>query len=212
MNPSDQRKKIIKWLIRIVPFLTLFVLLFIFRYSIARCLSSFLIVDYTHDPSEVIFVLSGNAYDRGKFAAKLSSEGISKRIICTGGNKDANALVLGKDLYECELTLLAITKFNTDSSLILDTLCRGTSTLEECRHIQKRCDEMNWKHITIVSSAFHTRRIRMTCNKVFQEDSIRIDIAPAPPRYYKVDSWWSSEYGLIDLNNEYVKLIYYLIK
>ncbi len=212
MNTMTLRNKKWRWLWWLSSILVLFVLLFLFRFTLLRGLASFLIVEYTPTPSEAIIVLSGNAFDRGKYAASLIAAGVSKHIICTGGNKDPNALILGKDFYECELTELAVKKFCGDTTLHIDTLCRGTSTMEECIYLKALCGQKGWKHITIVSSSFHTRRIKMTCKKVFDTSAILIDIAPAPPRYYNPMEWWKNEYGLIDLNNEYVKLFYYLFK
>lgn len=212
MNTIPARKKLSRLLWITASLFAMAILLFALRYTILRGLASFLIVDYTPQPSEVLIVLSGNAFDRGRYAAELAEKGVSKLVVCTGGNKDPNALVLGKDFYECELTELAVKKFCSDTTIHIDTLCRGTSTLEECQHIKELCEQKRWKHITIVSSAFHTRRIKMTCKKVFGKSDLQIDIAPAPPRSYDPMEWWKNEYGLIDLNNEYVKLFYYLFK
>ncbi len=209
MTKHNKMSKLLWWLGSICVFL---VILFLLRFTIMHSLASFLIVEYKPSRSEAIIVLSGNAYDRGKYAATLIETGVSKNVICTGGNKDPNALILGKDFYECELTEMAVRKFCTDTLFTMDTLCRGTSTLEECQAIKILCAEKGLKHITIVSSAFHTRRIKMTCKKVFDSTDIQIDIAPALPRMYDATTWWKSEYGLIELNNEYVKLFYYLFK
>lgn len=212
MNYALPSKKIKRALLVFLLLVGFMLLLFLLRFKIAQGLSSFLIVAYTPTPSEAIFVLSGNAYERAQYAVNLIRNGVSNNVLCTGGNKDANAIILGKDYYECELTRLALQHFGVDSLIKADTLCRGTSTFEECENIFSFCREKNWKHITIVSSAFHTRRIKMTCRKVFNDSDIIVDIAPAPPRNYNVKEWWKSEYGLIDLNNEYVKLFYYLLK
>jgi uncharacterized SAM-binding protein YcdF (DUF218 family) len=201
--------KLLWWLFIIITVLTI---LFMMRFIIMRGLASFLIVDYKPAQADAIIVLSGNAYDRGKYAAQLVDAGVSRVVICTGGNKDPNALILGKDFFECELTKMSVEKFCSDTSVTIDTLCRGTSTLEECFFIKSLIEEKAWKHIVIVSSAFHTRRIRMTCEKVFKNTDVQIDIAPAKPHMYNTDLWWQNEYGLIDLNNEYVKLFYYLFK
>ena len=206
------KKKLLRLVLVAVGIAVFISALFVFRFTIARLFSDFLVVSYTPQPSEALIVLSGNAYDRGKYAASLIEAGVSKTIICTGANKDANALILGKDFYECELSELAVKKFCADTTISVDTLCRGTSTFEEMESLLQLSKRKGWSHITIVSSAFHTRRIRMTCNKVFKNYAIKIDIAPAPSRLYNINAWWQSEYGLIDLNNEYVKLLYYILK
>jgi len=37
-------------------------------------------------------------------------------------------------------------------------------------------------------------------------------VQAAPSSEYDVNAWWNSEQGLLMVNNEYVKTLYYLLK
>ena len=186
-------------------------LLFALRVPILKSLSSYLIKVDEPRKVDVIFVLSGAAYDRGMKAAEVFKQGWATRIVCTGGNKDATALALGKDYYECDLTRSAILLTGIDSNAVT-TLPQGTSTFEESEAIEKYCVDQNIKSCIVVSSLFHTRRVSRTVKKKLEQAGVDTYLIGAPSRFYEPTAWWKSEYGLLDLNNEYVKLGYYFIK
>src|SRR5688572_11603192 len=87
----------------------------------------FLIQSETPQKSDVIFVLSGAAYDRGITAVRLYKNGLASHVICTGCNLDGNMLALGKEYYESELTRSALLTNGIDSNAV-SVLTQGTST------------------------------------------------------------------------------------
>ena len=186
-------------------------LLFLFRYSLMRGAANFLVCEDSPSQTQIVFVLSGAPQERSLKAKELFKNGFCKKIICTGANHPQDFAALGMDMTEGELTKVALTRLNVPDSLI-EVLKEGTSTAEESDAILKYCLEKKINQIEIVSSKFHTRRVRSVFKEKFSEKNIEVKIIGAPAVGYDENKWWDSEYGLIALNNEYVKLFYYLFK
>lgn len=191
--------------------LLLVILLFLFRYSILRATGNYLIVSELPEKSEVMFVLSGSPVDRGTGATKIYNDGLVKKIVCTGGNKPADFEALGLDYYESQLTKSEIVRSGVPDSIVI-VINKGTSTLEESDVVIDYCKQNNIQSCIVLSSDFHTRRVRTVFKKKLEKENIKAIICGAPSGNYNESSWWESEYGMIAVNNEYVKLIYYFIK
>ena len=195
-----------------IPFtVILLIAAFFFRVEIFTALGNFLIVEDDVESVETAFVLSGGAFDRGNHTANLKNLDFINNIYCTGANQPPDFKALKIDMLESELTRKNIISQIDDSTKV--SLIRiGTSTKEESDAILNFCKENNIKECLIISSMFHTRRIHKTFKKKFKEEGITVYISGAKSSAYDEKQWWKSENGLIALNNEYIKLVYYLIK
>ncbi len=189
----------------------LFSLCFLFRINILKRAGNFLISEDTLQKADAIFIPGGDSYDRGNMAVKLFNEGFASKIICLGENIPNIFKTLEISYAESEVTKINLQKkLISDSAIVV--LKKGTSTKEEMDAINDYCKTNNLKKIIILSSKFHTRRIRIFFKNKFEEANIEMLIAGAPSSVYSEEEWWKSEEGLIMLNNEYVKLIYYFLK
>jgi|TARA_B110000483_G_scaffold75626_3_gene94142 uncharacterized SAM-binding protein YcdF (DUF218 family) len=181
------------------------------RTNILEGFAGFLIVDNKFEQVEYAFVLSGNAFDRGNKAAELYHEGKVTTLVCTGANISNDIKSLGIDTLESDLTHLQLLKNGVPETQIIKFPV-GTSTLEESDFILSYCQEKDILELVVISSKFHTRRIHQVFTNKFAEQGIDVFIAGAKSSRYIEEVWWENEYGLIALNNEYLKQIYYLIK
>lgn len=184
----------------------------IFRIPILQSVGSFLIREDKLSKSDAIFVLGGNIFDRSTHGVYLYQqdyadiilplgETVEKVLIAANVNKpDA---VLSKDYMVSEL--------NTPEDVIIPII-KGTSTKEEAEAILKYSLANDYNKIIIVSDKFHLRRIGYTFKSEFKTNGIEVILSGAPNSSYREDFWWKYEQGLIMVNNEYVKLLYYLIK
>ncbi len=172
---------------------------------------NFLVCEDSPSTTEIVFVLSGAPQERSLKAAELFKNGFCKKFICTGANHPQDFTALGMDMTEGELTKLDLTRLGVPDSLI-EVLKKGTSTAEESEAILNYCLTEKINQIEIVSSKFHTRRVRSVFKEKFSEKNIEVKIIGAAAISYQENSWWENEYGLLSLNNEYVKLMYYLVK
>ncbi len=159
-------------------------------------------------PAQRIFVLGGGSYDRGSKAARLWYQGFAPQIICTGDYISGTVKTLGFDYTEAEITRMRVLSFDIDSNLVIP-YSFGSSTMEESDLILALCKKEKWNKIIIVSDVFHTKRIRNVFEKKYLKEGIQTIIIGAPSSRYKEDNWWNYERGLIMVNNEYLKHLYY---
>jgi uncharacterized SAM-binding protein YcdF (DUF218 family) len=166
------------------------------------------------DPTEqttMCFVLGGNSYERGLSAVELWRLFPEQKFITTGGNYPYQIMCLDTMMLECELTRHWMIHNGVPAAAI-DTLASAHSTQDESNEILNWCKSNGVNHISVISSAFHMRRVRMVFEDKFEAAGIRINFHGATAVDYNDDNWWTNEEGLIMTNNELVKLIYYLFK
>jgi len=192
-------------------FCLLVLLLFIFRSPILRAIGNALVCEDRMEPVEALFVLSGDPWDRGNEAVRLYKQGLAEKIICTGENIPRLFLIAGILYPESELTQMNIIAQGVPSTQVA-LLCKGTSTKEEADYILEYCLQHKIKKLAVVSTRFHTRRVQYAFRQKFRDAGLSLLIHGAPSSEYDESRWWHSEEGLIFVNNEYIKLIYYWIK
>lgn len=173
-----------------------------------RIAGNYLIVCQMPEKADAVYVLSGGPDARGKEGAKLYFTGFSNKIYCTGENKHEFLQLFDIDLNEAEMTARALKLEGVPDSAIY-TLPIGTSTREEAALIAHHSKQQGFKRIIVVSDKFHTRRMRYVLKRYFQKSDIDLLIVGAPSLTYNESKWWAKENGLIMVNNEYLKLIYY---
>jgi uncharacterized SAM-binding protein YcdF (DUF218 family) len=192
-----------------VLFLVLFTL-FALRIHLLRALGSFLVCEDPLEPAEAIVTLAGSPAERGAEAARLFSAMPSSRVICTGELVPPVLRLVGAPHTEAALTARVVEKAGVPEANIL-IINQGTSTYEEAQHILSLCEGRGLKKIIILSSKFHTRRVRGTFRKIFKGSPVTLIIRGAPSLSYSEESWWKTENGLIMVTNEYMKLLYYFL-
>lgn len=187
-------------------------LLFALRIEILKAFGSFLMYESPIPPSaDAIAVLSGNPFDRANAAALLDRQTKVPYFICTGKNQSGDLKVFKDSVYECDLLQIQLQKKHIDSSRII-LLKEGTSTAEEADALLTYALSKNIDSLIVVSSKFHTRRIKSVFTSRFKKAGITVFIQGAASSSYDENLWWKSENGLIALNNEYIKLLYYLVR
>jgi uncharacterized SAM-binding protein YcdF (DUF218 family) len=188
------------------------VMLFVFfGKPILRSVGNFLIAEDEITQADAIFVLGGNNYDRSLKALDLLQLGMAPIIYTLGENVSNDLMILGHDISDALLSQ----EFLMDYGLSLDQVVpvvKGTSTAEESEAILSVCKEKGYSTIVIVSDKFHLRRIRFVFKNKFADHQINVQLAGAPNSNYNEEYWWQFESGLIMLNNEYIKLVYYALK
>ena len=182
------------------------------RRDILFGIGSYLIDEQPLDTVDVLFVLGGNSFDRGNEAAILYHAGYVKKIVCMGGNVPSVLKVMNKEYREGELSALQLSQnclVNTYDVIVIN---KGTSTQEEMVEIGRYCEAHKIQRAMVLSSKFHTRRIRGVVDKVLDPKKIEILVRGAPSSKYSEVELWHKEEGMIMVNNEYDKLLYYFIK
>ncbi len=192
----------------------LFALLLIFallHVPILRFFGNQLVYENKMEHVPALFILSGGAWDRGNEAIRLYHEGYVEKIICTGENIPTLFKIAKIDYFESELTKMHLLNEGIPENDIL-LILKGTSTKEEADYILEYCRENNIKKLAVLSTKFHTERIKQTFKKRFEDEGLQLIIRGAPSSSYDENEWWKSENGLIFVNNEYIKIVYYKIR
>jgi uncharacterized SAM-binding protein YcdF (DUF218 family) len=96
---------------------------------------------------------------------------------------------------------------NNIADTCITLLPEGTSSQEEFLLINNYCLKNNIHNAIVLSGKFHTRRLYSIIKK--SKTKVNYTIVGSNSSLYNENEWWKNEYGLIALNNEYIKLMYY---
>ncbi|MCS7029120.1 MAG: YdcF family protein [Bacteroidia bacterium] len=189
------------------------ILVAVLRVNILRGIGNLLIYKDRLEPCQAIFVLSGSADERAKHAAFLYHQKYAPRIVCTGAVVPENIELVNLKYTEAELTSIALTKRYHVPDTAVDCILEGTSTKEEADVIFEYAQKHNLRKIMVVSTAFHTSRVKQIFRKRFRYNrQIKVYIQPAPALDYNERYWWKDEEGLLTVYTEYAKKMYYFFK
>ena len=207
---------LVRWVLWRLAILGVLVLtLYAFRMPLARSMGAYLMPADSLRRAPVGFVLSGGALERATHAAHIDTTGMVGTWFCTGALSDPIATALGYQGTEATLSQLVMLRRGVDSARV-QLLPVGTSTHEECAAIVAYCHSKGHKSAVVVSHRMHLRRIKGVLRQMQQgqppENQIDFILQGAPASTFKESEWWKSEYGLIFVQNEYVKLAYYWLK
>lgn len=201
-----------KWIKRALCWLGILLILvlslYVFRTSILKGLGGYLIAEDPSDGAEWVFVLGGNSFDRGDQAAELYEAGKVDRVVCLGANVPDLLQVCEIDSSEAELAARIIKNKGVPSE-DLEVLEKGTSTMEEALACFRYCEENGVDSAIVLSDKFHLRRVRYVFEPIFRTNDTELNFQGVPSSDYHEARWWRSEEGMIMVNNEYMKLLYY---
>lgn len=175
-----------------------------------------LIVEEPLSKADAILILSGSStyLERTGKAAEIYKKGIAPRILLTDDGERAGwsrreernpsfVELARENLIESGVPLEAVE--------ILPKTVDGTRA--EADALQKKVEESGLKSVLLVTSGYHSRRVRQTFEKTFAENERKVEIgvetvAPGnqTPKPY---SWWFSKNGWKFVAGEYAKIVYY---
>lgn len=185
--------------------------LFVFRVSVLRSIGYFLVDADRPARVDALYVLGGASFDRGTEAARLLGMGIAPVAYCTGSNVPQSYRAEGRIITEAELTRSAGLGLGADPRRLLP-FPYGTSTFEEAAGVLHHARGISVDSIAVLTTEFHSRRVRKVFERRFDGTGIHVMVLQAASTEYDPDQWWTSEEGLLMVNNEYVKTIYYALK
>ena len=188
-------------------------LLFLLRVPILRGIGYFLIRADSLRPVDAAFILSGHPAERCPAGADVYRRGFTPLLIPTGAGVNPTLEALDLPMTDAQVGQQALWDLGVDSSAIRP-IAQGTSTFEESEQILGYSLSEGFQTVMVISSQFHTRRIQSVFKAKFQAEGIDVVVhgAEPPAEAYDIDAWLQSEQGLIFVNNEYMKLLYYAVK
>ncbi|HQV74050.1 MAG TPA: ElyC/SanA/YdcF family protein, partial [Flavobacteriales bacterium] len=207
-----QQKKRTHPLVRFfVVVIVLGMLALVFREPLMRSMGAFLIRTDTDRHVDVLYVLGGAPFDRGNEASVVLAHGFAPIAYCTGSSIQQSDRALGIMLTEADLTRASAINAGADPRKILP-YPYGTSTREEAAGVLRHAQHLGADTIMVLSTDFHTRRVGKVFRERFAGSGITVLVHAAPSSEYDPDHWWNTEQGLLMVNNEYVKTVYYAVK
>lgn len=200
-----------KWIRRCSYLVAVLLVLFLMRNKILVGIGDWLDAGEAPQYTEACFILGGNSYERGLQGVEMYKLFPQQRFVATGGNYPLQIQALDTMMTEAQLTRHIMCRKGVPSEQI-DMLQTAHSTMDESEEILAYCKTNGIKNITIVSSSLHLKRVSWVFNDKFEEAGITVHYTGANAIEYDYTNWWKNEEGLIMVNNELVKLLYYAIK
>jgi uncharacterized SAM-binding protein YcdF (DUF218 family) len=193
--------------------LLLVILVFAFRSQILTSMAGYLVVNDTLQPADVIVLLNSEVNTRPFRASELYQQGLAP-VIAIARSESTPTVDLGLMPNDTDISVAVMEKQGVPADKIIVLPFPGgvTSTFDEASAVRQYVEAHQAYRIILVTSAFHTRRARWIFEKTLAGLPVSLEMAAVPYAGFDQTDWWKNETGLITLNNEYIKLFYYLFK
>jgi uncharacterized SAM-binding protein YcdF (DUF218 family) len=193
--------------------LLLAILAYAFHSQILTGIADYLIIDDRLQPADILFLLNSEVDTRPFHAAELYKQGLAP-VVVIARSEDNSIVDLGLVPNDTDISVGVMEKLGVPPGKIIVLPAEGgvTSTFDEAAALRQYAEANRVHRIILVTSAFHTRRARWIFEKTLAGLPVTLEMAAVPYIGFDQTDWWKSEGGLITLNNEYIKLFYYLFK
>jgi uncharacterized SAM-binding protein YcdF (DUF218 family) len=191
----------------------LIALAYAFRSQILTGIADLLVVNDPLQPADIIFVLNGDYNTRPFRASELYEKGLAPVIIITKAESlPAEKLSLVPNNTDVSIGVMKALGVPPEKIVVLPVEGGTTSTFDEAIALRQYIESHNVHSLILLTSAFHTRRAKWIFDRELSGLPVRLEVAAVPHYGFDESDWWQSEDGLITLNNEYIKLVYYYVK
>ena len=162
--------------------------------------------------ADALVVLAGDILTRLPRAIELYQQGYAPRLILTEQRQHYFGLrhVCGDEWQIAPSIIEALHAIATP--VYLPSLKPGgvTSTFDEAYDLRDYSTRNRFKHLIIVTDAYHTRRALYAFQKVFNGTGIRVEAMGAENNLFNESNWWQSDFGIGSYLMEGVKYTVYL--
>jgi uncharacterized SAM-binding protein YcdF (DUF218 family) len=92
-------------------------------------------------------------------------------------------------------------------------LANGTqNTREDALRSRQIMEEEGWHTALLVTDPYHARRSQWTFQTAFKNTQLSVWPAPVVGSWFDADHWWQSEDGFVAVDEEYIKLAFYVLR
>ena len=180
--------------------------------SILTAYAKFFTVSNATPGADALVVLSGGKFTRIPHALKLFEEGYAPEILLTDEKKRsirfAHLLPNNEMIAQAMIEELGLT---APVSIIQSKKGGATSTFDEANDLLKLSEKKNFRHLILVTDAFHSRRANHAFQTVFEETEINIEMSAASNKIFNENDWWTSDQGISAYVLESIKYPVYLL-
>ena len=176
-------------------------LLYLVRGPLLRFMAESWIIEDTLDKVDALIILGDDNFyaDRVTRGAQLFREGRAPVIVASGRRLRPNAGIaelMEHDLVERGVPREKIVRFSHD----------GGSTLEEAQSLVRIVKERKWRSVIVVTSNFHTRRVRYIFQHVFPQ-GMDVRVASARDGDFDPEHWWEKRKSIKELTREFAGMV-----
>lgn len=167
------------------------------RDSLLAAIGEALVVSRPALHSDAIIVLGGGTSERQLYAAELYRQGLAPIVLATGappGDTPRMTTLHAAGVPDTAILMANGTHNTRDDSV-------------QSLHFAER---LHWHRIILVTDPFHMRRSLWTFDTAFRGSGIAIDPRPAPTPWFHADRWWRDENSFVAVDEEYLKLLFYV--
>jgi uncharacterized SAM-binding protein YcdF (DUF218 family) len=184
---------------------------YVFRAPLLTGMANAWIVNDAPEKADAIVVLGGGVECRPFAAARLYKEGFAPTILIMDVDLNATDRM---DLTKPEksVTRQILLRSGVPESAIETVGHQVSNTYQESLGVKDWATQKGAKRLLIATELFHTRRVRWLFHKQLKVAGIEVRLVAVAPPQYQATNWWQNEKGLIDFENEWVKLPYYWVK
>lgn len=161
--------------------------------SILMSMGNYLIIDEVPQKSDIIIVLGGDVIKRVTHGAKLYQSGYADKVLLSGGGRYMMKQALFQGIPE--------------SSIFMEKQSR--TTFENAKYSLEILQNQGFKSAIVVTSPYHTRRVRIIFTRLFK--GIHLTICAAPYNPTKTDKWWKDRFSTQFVISEYEKLLWHYL-
>ena len=186
-------------------------LLWTFRQPILRGFVQAWTVDLPLEEADAILVLGGGVDVRPFEAARLYKQGKAERVLVAAPPLKRTAqlgLVKGHGELNCEV--LRHEGVPEEAIVILGKDL--SNTFQEATAVRQWVETSEAKVIIIPTDFIHTRRVGWMFGKVLAGSGCKVIVTAAENPEYASHNWWMSEAGVVAVQNEVLKYVYYRLK
>jgi uncharacterized SAM-binding protein YcdF (DUF218 family) len=180
------------------------------RHAALPPVAGWLDVDQSPECVPYVLILPGDESRRSLTAAALIRIGLAQNVLIPENPESADVKD-GITLPTAQISrrILLHTGIADDHILLLPSQSR--TTFDDARALKEflRGQEPT---VTVVTSAFHTRRASFVFRRVFGTNADRIRVVSAPNPGFGTSDWWLRREGLRLILTEYLKLAFYYVR
>lgn len=159
-------------------------LIYLVRHPLMRYAAEYWVIDEPAQRADAILVLGDDNFygDRATRAAELSRQQVAPVVVASGRRLRPSAGIaelLEHDLVERGVPKDKVLRFDNDTS----------DTIGEAEALANLAKEKHWSSVIIVTSNYHTRRVRYIYEKIFPAE-IAVSVASARDADFNPERWW----------------------
>jgi len=151
-----------------------------------------------------------NLGDCTRLVTDLYKSGYSDKIICIGNYVNSDFKALGINYTSSERSRKYFIENGVPEPDII-LINEGDDQLELIDLTINYCKSQGIDTIIITLRKFDTWKFYHYYKPIFDEGKIKAIIVGESNSSYNPDQWWKYEYGIIDVYNAYLSLIYHLV-